>query len=595
MAISWTATNISYKLSTITSNRVFGMEFIKQQFKKHRIIIIAALAFTALGKIVSLFDIVIFKILIDKYALTIKGAVLIDLLWEITPYMIFLAVIVVAGKIFVVLQDYYLSLAIQKTSYDLYSQAINNAMIKSYEQSLSRHSAKILQDIISARDAWQTYLRNLVFNTYSNIIGLLFVVVFCFTINPLIGVAFAILSLILITATLKLSGPAVKLQMEIEKSNSELSAATMENLRNFELIHSLGLAEKNIADITDINEKVLDLYVKKFRLTRKIGLWLGGIISSARLIIIFGSLYFVYSGGLSIGGYLSLFIYTSLVFNPLNSVYGSLIKYRELEKSLAKVLPESLREPEYGKGIQLNEITELSVSGVSFAYDLNDFQLKNISLTASGGEIIALVGPSGSGKSTIIKLLLGILEPQSGKIRINQHDFKDISGTSFRSKIAIVSQQSRLLSGSVKENLTLMNPDATNEECLSALELVGLMPLINRSQDGLGMAVGEDGIKLSGGERQRLSLAGAFLRRPHLMILDEPTNHLDPILRQELIPIIKKMARSQPNLIVILVSHEPDIIRQTDRIYCLEDGEISASGGHIELASQTGEYAKMFK
>jgi ATP-binding cassette subfamily B protein len=220
--------------------------------------------------------------------------------------------------------------------------------------------------------------------------------------------------------------------------------------------------------------------------------------------------------------------------------------------------------------------------------------LSNISFDVKTGETIAFVGPSGSGKTTLVKLLVGLYRPEEGSILYNGVDGKNIDFDTLRVQIGFVTQDTQLFAGTIKENLLFVNPVASDEEILDALNKASCYSLLARADKGIDTLIGEGGIKISGGEKQRLSIARALLRHPHLLIFDEATSSLDSLTEEEVTNTIKHVS-SQQEQITILIAHRLSTIMHADRIYVLEKGEIVETGTHENLVSQMGLYYAMWR
>ena len=220
--------------------------------------------------------------------------------------------------------------------------------------------------------------------------------------------------------------------------------------------------------------------------------------------------------------------------------------------------------------------------------------MENISFEAERGDTIAFVGPSGSGKSTLVKLLVGLYNPVSGEIRYDGISSKDIRYNRMRKQLGFVTQDTQLYSGTIRENMQFVKPDATDEEIWAALEKASAANIVNSSGNGLDSILGEGGRKISGGEKQRLSIARALLRQPRLLIFDEATSALDSLTEEQITETVKEIS-AQKQRITILIAHRLSTIMHADTIYVLEKGKIIEQGNHDELVDKKGLYYAMWR
>jgi ATP-binding cassette subfamily B protein len=220
--------------------------------------------------------------------------------------------------------------------------------------------------------------------------------------------------------------------------------------------------------------------------------------------------------------------------------------------------------------------------------------LDGVSFTASLGQTIAFVGPSGSGKTTMVKLLVGLYRPQLGDIRYDGFSINDIDLDGLRERIGLVTQDTQLFSGSIRENLLFVNPNASDEDCMAVLKKAACNTLMARADKGLDTLIGEGGVKVSGGEKQRLSIARALLRHPNLLVFDEATSSLDSLTEQEISETIRDVSMRK-DLITILIAHRLSTVIHADKIFVLERGHIVESGRHEELVELKGLYYAMWR
>ncbi|SFN34381.1 ABC transporter ATP-binding protein [Mycetocola miduiensis] len=218
--------------------------------------------------------------------------------------------------------------------------------------------------------------------------------------------------------------------------------------------------------------------------------------------------------------------------------------------------------------------------------------LRGVSFTAAHGQRTALVGPSGAGKSTILGLIERFYDPEAGAIRFGGVDIRTMPRTTLRSQIGYVEQDAPVLAGSLRDNLLLSSPDATDEECIRVLHAVNLTEVLDRNPQGLDAAVGEDGIMLSGGERQRLAIARALLAAPPILLLDESTSSLDGVNEQKMRLAIDAVAEDRT---LIVIAHRLSTVVDSDSIVVLDHGRVVGTGTHSELVASVPLYRDLAK
>lgn len=302
-------------------------------------------------------------------------------------------------------------------------------------------------------------------------------------------------------------------------------------------------------------------------------------------VVIIG-VYLVKNNLLTIGGIIACSILAGRVIAPLGQLANTLTRYQQAKYSL-NALDEFMQQP---TELSLTErpITREHINGeiefqhVSFQYKGQEHSkaLTNVSFKVKPGEHVAILGKIGSGKSTIAKLLLAFYQPQQGSIYIDGIDILQWHPSDLRHHIGYVQQDVRLFSGTIRDNITLGKPTATDDEVIAAAKLAGVDKFINRHPLGYNLPVGERGEGLSGGQRQTIAIARALITKPSVLIFDEPTSSMDEGLEREWMMNMKKHLLGKT---MILVTHKPSVIVLADRIIILDSGKIILDGPRDEI------------
>lgn len=495
-------------------------------------------------------------------------------------------------------QDYFLNVIIQKFGAKVFTDGLKHAMKLPYQEFEDQRSGETLSVLTKVRtdvEKFMTYSINLLFGI---IVGIGFVFIYAaIYINwsiPLIYLG-GILGLSFITNVL--SKKVKQIQKTIVGQTTSLAGSTTESLRNIELVKSLGLTGQEVDRLNKNTYKILGLELTKVKRIRSISFIQGTLVNTLRQIILFVLMMLIFHKTMDAGQLVTMQIFSFFVFGPLQEIGNIILSYREAEASLNNFhnLMNKKPEPVAADPKPLGPIQTLEFKGVGFKHQTASAKAINeISFHAKKGETIAFVGPSGSGKTTLMKLLVGLYRAQEGSILYNGMDENSINFDDLRNQIGFVTQDTQLFSGTIKENLLFVYPQATDEELTDVLNKASCQRLLARAEKGLDTMIGEGGLKLSGGEKQRLSIARALLRKPKLLIFDEATSALDSLTEEDITNTIRAISEEK-NQVTILIAHRLSTIMHADRIYVLEQGDVVETGNHETLLNEKGLYYAMWR
>jgi ATP-binding cassette, subfamily B, bacterial len=573
------------------------MKILFEYLKGYKGLLLLALFLAAINQTFSLLDPWVFRIIIDKYVTHYKEYTTGEFFKGAGLLILAAMGVAMVSRIAKNFQDYYVNVITQRLGAKIYSDGLAHSLDLPYSVFEDQRSGETLGVLQKVRTDTEKLIVAFINILFTSVIGITFVFVYAINIHWSIAVVYLSVIPILGFISSVLSKKIKVVQKKIVHETTSLAGSTTESLRNIELVKSLGLSSQEIKRLKNTTDKILLLELKKVKYVRSLSFVQGTLVNLLRNGILLLMLYLIYAGRITVGEFFSLFIYSFFIFGPLQELGNIINIYRETEVSLEnfnKILntPKE-KKPDNPKII--SRITHLKFDNVSFRHQsANRNALNNISFDTTVGETIAFVGPSGSGKTTLVKLLVGLYQPLEGDVLYNTSSYHDIDLDQLRERIGFVTQDTQLFSGSIRENLLFVRPDATDEECMDVLQKAACQSLLARAEKGLDTVIGEGGVKVSGGEKQRLSIARALLRRPNILIFDEATSALDSITEEEITRTIRDVSNME-NHITILIAHRLSTIMHADKIFVLERGQIIESGKHAELLEEKGLYYAMWR
>lgn len=573
------------------------MKLLYSYLKSYWPLIVLALTLAAINQIFSLLDPLIFRFVIDRYATRFQEYTTGQFVRGVTLLLGAAMGVAFVSRVAKNFQDYYINVITQRLGARLYSDGIRHSLELPYSVFEDQRSGETLGKLQKVRTDVERLISVSINILFTSLVGIIFVVGYAYTVHWLIAPIYFLTVPLLGILSSTLSRKIKVIQKVIVAETTALAGSTTESLRNIELVKSLGLASQEIARLNATTDKILGLELKKVRYVRSLSFVQGTAVNFLRTSIMFLMLYLIFVRAITIGEFFSLFIYSFFIFGPLQELGNMINIYREAEVSLAnfEAILKIPKEPKPANPVPVGRLDLLAFDEVTFMHQSASLPaVSDISFSARRGETIAFVGPSGAGKTTLVKLLVGLYRPRTGHILYDGQPETDVDLEQLRERIGLVTQDTQLFSGTIRENLLFVRPNATDEECLAMLHRAACHSLLARADRGLDTVIGEGGVKVSGGERQRLSIARALLRQPHLLVFDEATSSLDSLTEEGIVETIREVAEARET-ITILIAHRLSTVLHADRIYVLEMGRIVESGRHEELVDQKGLYYAMWR
>jgi ATP-binding cassette subfamily B protein len=573
------------------------MKILWQYFKPYKWWILLALLLAGVAQVLFLYDPVIFGKIIDNYALSTEKRPEKELINGVLFWLGIAIGIALVARLLMAFRDYVMRLIVQRFGMQIFNDGLRQTLRLSYTEFEDQSSGEILSVLQKVRGDTERFITNFINILFSSLVGIGFLIWYAVTKHWALIPVFLIGVVLLGGLTSILSRSIKILQRSLIRQNRQMSGTITESLRNIELVKSLGLTYPEIKRLRQHTQDIYDMEMKKVKKVRTLSFFQGAILTFLKQSILFILLWLIFRKVLSTGELISMQFISSGIIGPLQDLGGIILSYREAEASLQLFNELMLKKPEYRPKdpVDVGEIEHLRFDNVTFRHrNATSNALENISFEAGIGDTIAFVGPSGSGKSTLVKLLVGLYTPVSGVILYDNISSKDVRYNRIRRQLGFVTQDTQLFSGTIRDNMKFVKPEATDEEILTALDQAAATNIVLNSGKGLDSIIGEGGKKLSGGEKQRLSIARALLRKPRLLIFDEATSALDSITEEQITTTIKEVS-AQKKQITILIAHRLSTIMHADTIYVLEKGKITEQGSHAELLERKGLYYAMWR
>ena len=466
---------------------------------------------------------------------------------------------------------------------------------------LDQHSVgSIVSQIITDVDQFADGLLLGFTQLFTGIVTILGTLCFMLSIKPLIALIVIVLTPLSFVVAKYIASHTHSYFLEQSKTRAEQTAYVDELLGSQKVVKAFGREAQSVAAFDEINDRLEGTSLKAIfysSLTNPCTRFVNSVVYAA--VVLTGALLCVSSAGtagaFTVGSLSALLAYANQYTKPFNEISGVITEFQNALACASRIFALIDEQPEIpdAKDAATPEQVrgEVELEKVSFSYDKSKSLIENLSFTAKPGQRIAIVGPTGCGKTTLINLLMRFYDVDGGAIRVDGTDIRDMTRAALRSGYGMVLQDTWLRSGTIRENLTLGKPDATEEELIDACRAAHAHSFIKLLPQGYDTVIQEDGGMLSQGQKQLLCIARIMLCLPPMLILDEATSSIDT--RTE-IKIQKAFAKMRQGRTSFIVAHRLSTIREADVILVMRDGKVIEIGNHESLLEAGGFYANLY-
>ena len=366
-------------------------------------------------------------------------------------------------------------------------------------------------------------------------------------------------------------------------------------IRGIREIKDLNLKSVVLKNTNEKQMETIKAEIKSTHTRRTWDRWIAIFQHTLDFIFILLSIYFITNNSLQVSSFLIIFLYKNKVLNLINYISEIREKLADGKVAAARVFDiveyKVFSQENYGTMTINNIKGNIEFKNVEFQYNSNKL-FKNLNFKIEPNKMTAIVGKSGEGKSTILKLISKGYSVDGGKILIDNYNINDLSEKTIKDNISVVSQSPYIFNLSIKDNIKLANPTATNEQIIEVCKKAQIHDIITQMEKGYDTLVGENGVILSGGQKQRIAIARALLKKSKIILLDEATSSLDNSNQEKIKNVIKELSKDHT---VIIVAHRLSTIVDSDNIFVVDKHKICASGTHTELMNNCEEYRNLYE
>ena len=456
------------------------------------------------------------------------------------------------------------------------------------------HSGRLMKVLLAGTDSlwsiWLSFFRE----HFAAFVSLIILLPLALYLNWRLAILLIILCAMFAVLTAVVLRKTNEMQTEVERHYSDLAERASDALGNVALVQSYVRVEAEVSGLRNVVNRLLSAQMPVLSYWAIVAVATRASTTITLLAIFLVGTALLFKGLATLGEIVMFMSFATLLVQKLDQAVGFVNKVfmdAPRLREFFEVLDTDPAVHDRPNAIDIGRAQGRVVfEDVSFSYDGKRPAVADLDFSAQPGDVIALVGPTGAGKTTALALLHRVFDPQSGSIKIDGHDLRDIKLASLRRNIGVVFQEVLLLNRSIADNLTVGKPDATEDEMRTALTRAQAIEFVSRNTEGLQATVGERGRFLSGGERQRLSIARALLKNPPVLILDEATSALDATTETKVQAALDEVMKNRTTFVI---AHRLATIRNATKILVFEAGRIVEAGSFDALVKKNGVFAEL--
>ena len=506
-----------------------------------------------------------------------------------------------ASQVISVLESYINAWISQRIIFDMKNQMYDHLQHMPHAFFTSEKQGDIITRMNTDISGVSSVISGTLSSIVSNIATVVTTLVALFTMSWKLAIVGIVVIPLLILPTKSVGKRRYQLLTDSQAKNDEMNQLINETLSvsGSLLVKLFTREQKEYERFVGVNEEVTQLALKEQNSGRWFRVVMGMFTQLGPLLIYFAGGYLIISqadAGLTVGTITATVSLINRLYRPVESLLNIHVDFTRSLALFTRIfeyfdMPNPIQSPENGKKPDVTD-ADIVYEHVRFSYDPEKELLRDIDFTVPGGKMYAIVGPSGSGKSTVVNLIPRLYDVLGGRVTVAGVDVRDFDLTYLRSQIGVVTQDSYLFNGTIRDNLLYAKEDATQEELDAACYIANLSDFIANQPEGYETVVGNRGLKLSGGEKQRLSIARVILKDPKILILDEATSALDSITENAIQEALEALMEGRTS---IVIAHRLSTILKADRILVVKDGVIAESGTHEELLDAGGVYRELYE